>query len=76
MKGGSRDVFETHPVIPAPSVCSCPSLFTTEGKPPRLASSRPTGEPHLVRGLTFAICSATSRIAALPEPLSWIPGPR
>ena len=26
-------------------------------------------------GFTFAICSATSRIAAEPEPLSLIPGP-
>ena len=29
-----------------------------------------------MRGLTLAICSATSRIAALPEPLSLMPGPR
>ena len=26
-------------------------------------------------GLTFFICSATSRMAALPEPLSLMPGP-
>ena len=29
----------------------------------------------LLRGFTFVICSAISRIVAEPEPLSLIPGP-
>ena len=35
----------------------------------------PPGEAQLVAGLTLASCSAVSRMAALPEPLSLMPGP-